>query len=251
MDKDIEEFLKELEKADERFQKEKELYKDELMEEDESFHVSHAEAYVIQDENLFPRNNGGHIYLEDVRKVVEELRKTDYFGDADESFFIDDNSAPPRGTEEYRQWYEYNMAKGYYNILGCSPSPEELEEDDEPHVAIYVRKGTAEKGDFFYNAPGTSDSIVEIDGEEYYPIDAWEEATGEDRPSSCPNHFCKAKTKNDKLIVGAHVISEYQEEDISDGQTCYIIPLCKSCNSSGIDKDIKLKRDIPIIELVW
>lgn len=217
-------------------------------EDDEPFHVSHAEFEVLSD----PDYNGKYqIGTKELERLIRRLRNKRYFGDVDDSFFEDDVSAPSRGTEEYRQWYEYNMAKGYYNILGSSPSPEELEEDDEPQIAIYVRKGTAEKGDCFYNAPGTSDSIVEIDGEEYYPIDAWEEATGEDRPSSCPNHFCKAKTKNDKLIVGAHVISEYQEEDISDGQTCYIISLCKSCNSSGIDKDIILKRDIPIIELVW
>ena len=125
MNKDIEEFLKELEKADERFQKEKELYKDELMEEDESFHVSHAEAYVIQDENLFPRNGKEPITLEEARKAVERLRKTDYFGNVDESFFIDDVSAPPRYTEEYRQWWEYQEAKGHYNLLGNSPSPYE------------------------------------------------------------------------------------------------------------------------------
>ena len=67
MDKDIEEFLKELEKADERFQKEKELYKDELMEEDESFHVSHAEAYVIQDEKLLGMDG------EDRYKKIDEF----------------------------------------------------------------------------------------------------------------------------------------------------------------------------------
>lgn len=223
-------------------------------EEDNSFHVSKAEAYVIQDENLFPRNGKETIYLEEVRKVVEKLRSTEYFGDADESFFVDDELAPPRGTEEYRQWYEHCMAKGWYNIIGESPSPDELEdenENDEPHVSVYACTVMAKKGDCFYNAPGTSDSLVEIDGAEYIPIEAWEEATGKDRPTVCPNFFCKAETKNDKQILGAHVLIDYQEEDISDGQICYIIPLCKSCNSSKINKDIMLKRDIPIIELEW
>lgn len=216
---------------------------------DELFHVSHAEFEVLSD----PAYKGKYqIGTKELTQLIRRLRNKGYFGNEDDSFFEDDVTAPTRGTEEYRQWYEYNMAKGNYDILGNSPSPERLEEeDDEPHIALYVGNDTAKKGDCFYNAAGTSDSLVEIDGEEYIPIEAWEEATGKDRPTACPNHFCKAKTKNDKEIVGAHVIREYQEEAIVEGQTCYIIPLCKSCNSSGVDKDIMLTRDVPIIELEW
>lgn len=95
-------------------------------EDDEPPHITHAAAYLSLDPKY------AHIkYIEDAEELVKKLRKTDYFGDADESFFVDDESAPPRGTEEYRQWYEYCMAKGWYNVIGESPCPEGYAENDD------------------------------------------------------------------------------------------------------------------------
>ena len=80
-----------------RYEKENENY------EDGPFHVSYAEARVMMDPEYFPQDSEEPIDIDAVAAVVEKLKNTDYFGEVDESYFIDDTSAPERYTDAYRQ----------------------------------------------------------------------------------------------------------------------------------------------------
>ena len=109
-----------------------------------------------------------------------------------------------------------------------------------------------EKGSLVFNAEGTSNGIVRFNGVEFDAIEVWDMYAEGTIPTACTNKCCVAKTDKEKHnIVGAHVLIHKSEGDIQSGQTCYIIPLCNSCNVSGPDAYIELRRDIEAIKLKW
>ena len=118
------------------------------------------------------------------------------------------------------------------------------------------------KDTWLYNAQGTSGDRVVIlrDGyEPREPLEAWndEVLNLEDGltfllQDTCPNFFCdKHDEPGEHDIVGAHVLLSPAEHDIRTGEEVFLIPLCRSCNSSGPDKDIYLTRDTPALRLIW
>ena len=102
------------------------------------------------------------------------------------------------------------------------------------------------KGTELFNAPITTGDKINDLGQVRLekPLEAWERKIGDVHMliKSCPNEYCESE--NPKDFVGAHVVREKQKQKLRDNQDVYIIPLCRSCNSAGIDKKIRLSKSV-------
>ena len=113
---------------------------------------------------------------------------------------------------------------------------------------------TFNSGETLYNAIGTEDAKVLIGDDKYDPIDAWDKIVNRIFGKECPNTAsrCKADTKADREdLVGAHIVTSEPSREIQPGDTYYIIPLCRSCNSGKGKTHIVLDRDVDAVKLVW
>lgn len=105
-----------------------------------------------------------------------------------------------------------------------------------------------------YNAIGSSGDKVIYEGTEYDStmIDAWEALTGVSRKQIgglCCNKYCNLKNRKD--LVGAHVVLSQPVQALQPNEEFYIVPLCRSCNSSGPQKQIKLNCAVKAPRMRW
>ena len=111
------------------------------------------------------------------------------------------------------------------------------------------------KGRRFYNAIGTiGDRVVVMNNSDKIKpkelLEAWQEETQCSLPSVCPNKHCTGK--NDRFyLVGAHVLTSPATSKIQNGDIVYIVPICRSCNSSEAQKEIELIEEVKGLCLVW
>ena len=105
----------------------------------------------------------------------------------------------------------------------------------------------------FYNAKDTTGDRIYIDNNEYDGsfIDYWCEKTGKESNTHirCMNKFCMNVEVND--IVGAHVVCNKDDVQLSEGDKFYIIPLCKKCNHHTNTSAMMLDHSIKAPILIW
>ena len=113
------------------------------------------------------------------------------------------------------------------------------------------------QGSRLYNATGTSHDNIIYNGVEYDPtmIDTWAIFTGQSKEqigNICVNQNCVASTNIKKRdLVGAHVTVEDLGRDVQSGDVVYLIPLCRSCNSTGRGLNIVLRCDVRSPAMKW
>ena len=103
-----------------------------------------------------------------------------------------------------------------------------------------------------YEAHGTSDSVVLVNGVETSPIKAWANLVNSGyTPKTCPH--CGRNVDDDPglIMVGAHVLDINKSENIKHGESCYIIPLCNSCNSTDLPRGFSLRRDVKALQVMF
>lgn len=105
-----------------------------------------------------------------------------------------------------------------------------------------------------YNAMGSSEDRVIYDNVEYDStmVNAWEVLTGSSKEqigNKCCNKFCESENPDD--LVGAHVVLSKPTQKLQPNEEFYIVPLCRSCNSSGPNKKIELRCRVKAARLCW
>lgn len=105
-----------------------------------------------------------------------------------------------------------------------------------------------------YNAIGSSGDKVIYEGVEYDStmINAWEALTGSSTKQidyQCCNNNCTSGDPSD--LVGAHVVLSPPVQALQPNEEFYIVPLCRSCNSSGSRKNIQLRCQVRAARLCW
>ncbi len=118
----------------------------------------------------------------------------------------------------------------------------------------YVEVNELGQGLPLYNAIGSSGDKVIYEGVEYNStiINAWEVLTGSSREqigNRCCNAFCTSGNPSD--LVGAHVVLSQPVQVLQPNEEFYIVPLCRSCNSSGLGKNIQLRCAVKAARLRW
>lgn len=118
----------------------------------------------------------------------------------------------------------------------------------------YVEVNELGQGLPLYNAIGSSGDKVIYEGVEYNStiINAWEVLTGSSREqigNRCCNAFCTSGNPSD--LVGAHVVLSQPVQVLQPNEEFYIVPLCRSCNSSGLGKNIQLRCQVSAARLRW
>jgi hypothetical protein len=113
------------------------------------------------------------------------------------------------------------------------------------------------KGSRLYNAIGTSNDKIVYRGKEYTPsmVHTWETLSGQSKEQIgevCVNQNCVARTyEMKKDLVGAHVTTADLGRNIQSGDIVYLIPLCRSCNSTRKRLDIILRCDVLSPAMEW
>lgn len=105
-----------------------------------------------------------------------------------------------------------------------------------------------------YNAIGSSGDKIIYNREEYDStmINAWEVLTGSSTVQiggKCCNKHCTSSKPDD--LVGAHVVLSRPTQALQPNEKFYIVPLCRSCNSSKLKQRIELRCDVKAARMRW
>ncbi|MBR3723610.1 MAG: hypothetical protein IKN12_12755 [Selenomonadaceae bacterium] len=104
------------------------------------------------------------------------------------------------------------------------------------------------EGTKLYNAPKTTDDVVESeDGNYHNMIRLWEKATGE--TAYCKNKNCNGSGDVED-IVGGHFVTKPVYK-LKKGDKVYIVPSCKSCNHPTNKDPFVLCEDTKAVVVKW
>lgn len=112
-----------------------------------------------------------------------------------------------------------------------------------------------------YNAVGTADDVIEINGkvQRVSNIQIWHELTKQPIPTMCENQNCVSTASpsgNPFSLVGAHVVL-YDPYDLAinnpprkvrAGDKFFLVPICGSCNHTK--KAIVFDHDVTAVVLI-
>lgn len=120
--------------------------------------------------------------------------------------------------------------------------------------SMYVEVEMLGYGLPLYNAIGSSGDKIIYNGKEYDStmINAWEVLTGSSRVQiggKCCNKHCTSSEPDD--LVGAHVVLSQPTQALQPNEEFYIVPLCRSCNSSKLKQRIELRCDVKAARMRW
>ena len=112
-----------------------------------------------------------------------------------------------------------------------------LKEEEEQQVFLESRLNikspilTIKANTPIYNAHGTTDDEIEINGQIQRSITnkaLWQKVTGEALPLTCENQHCAMTSPHN--IVGAHMVWDSNKIHTRVGNTFYLVPICNGCN---------------------